>query len=169
VFIASSILHMVFKYHESGCNQMPNEEGVRAAMNQGKPAPGFYPMPYCEMKDMCEPEMVDKFNEGPVAYITVVPNGMPSMAKSLTQWFLLTLGIGVFVAYIAHLTLGEGTDYMMAFRVTGTIATLAYCSGSIMDSIWMGQPWKSCLKFIFDGVVYGLVTAGTFGWLWPQG
>jgi hypothetical protein len=24
------------------------------------------------------------------------------------------------------------------------------------------------LKGVFDGLVYGLVTAGTFGWLWPR-
>ena len=34
------------------------------------------------------------------------------------------------------------------------------------DSIWKGQGWKITAKFIFDGVVYGLVTAGVFGWLW---
>jgi hypothetical protein len=169
VFIASSVLHMLFKYHESGCNKLPAEDAVRAAMQEHKASPGFYPLPFCKMEEMGDPEMKDKFEEGPVAYITVLPNGVPSMAKSLSQWFAFTLGVGVFVAYIAHLTMQNGTDYMMAFRVTGTIATLAYCGGTIMDSIWMGQPWKSCLKFLFDGLVYGLVTAGTFGWLWPQG
>ncbi len=29
--------------------------------------------------------------------------------------------------------------------------------------------WGTTGKFVFDGVVYGLVTAGTFGWLWPEG
>jgi len=168
VFIASSVMHTVLKYHASGCMKLDAEEGVRAAMKGQTIKPGFYPIPYCKMEEMGNPEIVAKYQEGPVAFLTVLPNGAPSMSKSLTQWFLFTLGVGVFVAYIAHLTLADGTDYLMAFRVTGAIATLAYCSGTIMDSIWMGQPWKSCLKFLFDGLVYGFITAGTFGWLWPQ-
>lgn len=167
VFIASSVLHMVFKYHQNGCNELPSEDGVRAAMQASKAEPGFYPLPYCEMKDMASPEMQAKYKEGPVAYVTVLPNGMPSMGKALGQWFVLTLGISVFVGYLAHLTLGSGADSMMVFRVTGTMATLAYCAGTIQDSIWMGQPWSSCRNFIFDGIVYGCSTAFAFAWLWP--
>jgi hypothetical protein len=32
----------------------------------------------------------------------------------------------------------------------------------------MGRPWGVVAKDVFDGLVYGLVTAGTFGWLWPK-
>lgn len=167
VFIASSVLHMVFKYHEKGCSALPSEDGVRAAMQASKAKPGFYPLPYCEMKDMASPEMQEKYNEGPVAYVTVLPNGMPSMGKALGQWFALTLVIGIFVGYLANLTLLPGADFMMVFRVTGTIATLAYCAGTIQDSIWMGQPWSSCRNFLFDGIVYGCSTALAFAWLWP--
>lgn len=167
VFLASSILHMVFKYHQKGCTELPAEDGVRAAMQARTAAPGFYPIPYCEMKDMCNDDVKAKFEQGPVAYITVLPNGMPSMGRSLSQWFVLTLGIGIFVAYIAHLTMPAGTVAQMIFRVTGAIATLAYCVGPIQDSIWMGQPWKSCRNFLFDGLVYGLTTGATFAWLWP--
>jgi hypothetical protein len=35
-------------------------------------------------------------------------------------------------------------------------------------AIWMGKPWSVALKEMFDGLLYGLVTAGTFGWLWPR-
>ena len=37
----------------------------------------------------------------------------------------------------------------------------------ISESIWKGQSWSTTLKFVFDGLVYGLLTAGVFGWLWP--
>jgi hypothetical protein len=52
-------------------------------------------------------------------------------------------------------------------RVVGTAAILGYAIGHLHDSIWKGQPWGTTAKFVIDGVVYGLVTAGTFGWLWP--
>ena len=45
---------------------------------------------------------------------------------------------------------------------------LAYGAGPIPASIWMGKPWSVATKEVFDGLVYGLVTAGTFGWLWPR-
>jgi hypothetical protein len=32
----------------------------------------------------------------------------------------------------------------------------------------MGKPWSVAWKEVFDGLLYGCVTAGTFGWLWPR-
>jgi hypothetical protein len=28
--------------------------------------------------------------------------------------------------------------------------------------------WSMTIKEVVDGLVYGLLTAGTFGWLWPR-
>jgi hypothetical protein len=30
------------------------------------------------------------------------------------------------------------------------------------------MPWSIVLKESFDGLIYSLLTAGTFGWLWPR-
>jgi len=54
-------------------------------------------------------------------------------------------------------------------RVTGTVAVLAYGIANDPESIWKGQRWDVTLKFIIDGVAYALLTAGTFGWIWPRG
>ena len=40
-------------------------------------------------------------------------------------------------------------------------------AGAFPESIWKGQKWSITLKFVVDGVVYGIVTGVTFGWLWP--
>jgi hypothetical protein len=40
-------------------------------------------------------------------------------------------------------------------------------SSIIHDSIWRGQAWGTTLEHVTDGLAYALVTAGTFGWLWP--
>jgi hypothetical protein len=32
----------------------------------------------------------------------------------------------------------------------------------------MGKPWKVAIKEGIDGLIYRLLTAGTFGWLWPK-
>jgi hypothetical protein len=43
---------------------------------------------------------------------------------------------------------------------------MAYSIGTLANGIWKGQPWSVVLKETFDGLIYALVTAGTFGWLW---
>jgi hypothetical protein len=50
----------------------------------------------------------------------------------------------------------------------GATGFLTYGMGQIPASIWMGKPWAVAVKEVFDGLLYGLVTAGTFGWLWPR-
>ena len=59
-------------------------------------------------------------------------------------------------------------EFLTIFRISGTAATLAYAVSYIPDLIWKGQSWSTTFKFIFEGVVYGLATAGVFAWLWPD-
>jgi hypothetical protein len=95
-------------------------------------------------------------------------SGAPGMGKNLVQWFVYSVVIGVFVAYVTGRTLGAGATYLAVFRVAGTAAFLAYAAGAPIDSIWRGQTWSATVKAIIDGLVYALLTAGTFGWLWPK-
>jgi len=90
------------------------------------------------------------------------------MGKSLIQWFVYTLVVGVFVAYISSRTLSADTHYLQVFRIAGAVAFTAYALPSFVPSIWKGQKWGTSFKFVFDGLLYALVTAGAFGWLWPR-
>ncbi len=119
------------------------------------------------MKDMGSPEMIEKMNRGPVGLLTILPTGPANMGKYLGQWFLYSILIGVFAGYVGTMGLEAGAAYGEVFRLTGTVAILGYAVTYIPTSIWKGLPWGTTLKFIFDGVVYGLLTAGVFGWLWP--
>jgi hypothetical protein len=169
VFIVSAIIHMVLKYHNSDARQLPNEDAVRAAVRAGNPGPGMYLMPYCsDMKDMEKPEIKQKFVDGPVGVVYLRPPGAVSMGPALGQWFIFCLVVSFFVAYIAAHVLAPGTHYLSVFRVVGAIAFLAYAAADIPAAIWMGKPWGVVAKDVFDGLVYGLMTAGTFGWLWPK-
>ncbi len=170
VFIASSILHMVVPIHKNDYTKLPGEEQVLEAMRNQNVQPGNYVFPCpASMKDMGSPEMKEKYDNGPVGFMMVLPLGPPAINKSLIQWFLYALLIGVFVAYIAAATISGEASYLAVFRVTGSVAILVYAIGQIPESIWKGQKWSTTGKHIFDGVIYGLVTAGTFGWLWPAG
>ena len=132
-------------------------------------APGFYVFPHTKSpEEMKSPQFLEKCKKGPVGNLTIIPSGPPAMGKYLSLWFAYCLIVGVFVAYLAGRTLNAGLDYMAVFRVTGTIAFLGYGVGHILDSIWKGQPWSATCKHVLDGFIYGLLTAGTFGWLWPR-
>jgi hypothetical protein len=169
VFIASSILHMVIPIHKGDYKKLPGEEKVLAEMRNQSVGRGAYMFPCPDsMKDMSSPEMTEMYNQGPVGIMTVLPNGAPKMGKSLGLWFLYSLVVSFMVAYIASFALGYGASYRTVFRLSGTVATMAYAVSYLQDSIWKGQTWGTTFKFIFDGVVYGLVTAGVFGWLWPE-
>ncbi len=169
VFVASSILHMALKYHKSDYRKLPNEESVQEALRKPGVAPGTYFFPHCEeMSDLKKPEVMERFKRGPVGLLTVLPSGPPTMTKALVQWFVYCLAISFFVAYLTGRTVSAGAEYLAVFRVAGTVAFLGYAAAHSTDSIWKGQSWGTTVKFLFDGLVYGLLTAGVFGWLWPR-
>jgi hypothetical protein len=166
VFVASSIMHTVLTYHRSDCKKLPDEEKAREVL-RALPS-GLYSIPYCTHQSMKTPEIQDKFKQGPVGLLTVFPTGLPVMPKFLGQWFGYCLIVSFFVAYLAYHTVQAGANYLMVFRVVGTAGFLAYSFAHISDGIWKSEPWSNVVKEIFDGLVYGLLTAGTFGWLWPK-
>jgi hypothetical protein len=169
VFVASSVLHMVLKYHKADYKPLPNEDAVRDSLGKGAPAPGVYYTPYCaDMKQMAEPAIQEKYAKGPVALLTVLPNGMPKLQKHLVLWFGFSLLTSFVAAYVARHTLAPGADRMLVMRITGTVAFAAYGVGRIMDSIWKGQPWSNTVREIVDGGIYSVLTGLTFVFLWPS-
>jgi hypothetical protein len=169
VFLASSILHMMIPIHRTDYGQMPGEDAVMEAMRAQGVGRGTYMFPHCkDFKDMGSEEQMAKFKAGPVGWMTVLEPGPPTMGKSLIQWFVFCLVMGVFVGYLGSHALLDGAEYMAVFRMTGTIAFLGYGVGAATDSIWKGQRWGVTIKFFVDGLIYALVTAGTFAWLWPE-
>ena len=169
VFIASSLMWMVLPHHRGDYKQLPGENEIRAVVRKQNPPPGLYVIPYAkDQKERQQPEMVKKMEEGPVGMLTLMKPGKPSMGKNLAQYFVYNLFVSFFVAYIAGRTLPEGSNYLAVFRVAGSIAVLAYACAIIPSGIWWGRPWRNVTTEVFDGVVYGLLTAGSFGWLWPR-
>jgi hypothetical protein len=167
VFVWSAIVHMVLGYHKSDYHKLPNEDAAANAMRGA--APGTYVIPHCpDPKDMASPAMQEKYKSGPIAMINMMPNGMPSLGPMLGQWFAFSVLVSLFAAYLTGRAFGPGTPYMTVFRFAGTIAFLAYACTHLTDPIWKGERWGITLKHTLDGLVYGLLTAGTFGWLWPK-
>lgn len=168
VFLVSSIVHMVLRYHRADYKRLADEDAVAGAVRKAAPSPGLYFIPYCsEMSQMKDPAMVKKFTEGPVAHLTVLRNGPPALGKNLAQWFLLSLLISFVTAYVARHTLPPGASGLEVMRITGTLAFAAYGFGYLQDSIWKGIPWSNSLRGLLDAALYALTTGLVFRWLWP--
>jgi hypothetical protein len=169
VFIASSLIHMLPLWHRSDYAPVPREAEVQAALRPLAPPPGEYFLPFTsDMKELKSQGFQEKLRAGPVAMLTVLPNGPLSMGTPLLLWFLYLLLVGLFVAVIAAGTLGPGTPYPRVFRVTAALAFGGYALALLQNSIWGRRSWVVTLKSCFDGLIYAALTAGTFGWLWPH-
>ena len=167
VFVASSVIHMILKYHNSDFKKIPAEDEVMAALHPLDIPPGEYVIPHAEdHAQMKEPAYLEKVKQGPVAMMTVMP-GDVGMGKSLLLWFIYCLVIGAFAAYISGRALGPGAHYMVVFRFAGAAAFGGYALALMQNSIWYKRAWSSTFKSMADGFVYALLTAGIFGWLWP--
>lgn len=168
VFVGSSILHMLLKYHKDDYRPLPNEDAVREALGKAALPPGTYFTPFCVgMKEMREPATIEKFQKGPVAAISVWPNGPPAMGKALVLWFLFSLFVSFVSAYVARHTLHPGDDGMLVMRITGTVAFAGYGLSQISDSIWKAQPWSNTARALVDALIYSFLTGLTFRLLWP--
>jgi hypothetical protein len=169
VFVASSIIHMVLPYHRSDLQQLPREDEIMEALRGFNIPPGDYGMPCAKsMAERGKPEFLEKMKSGPVAFMTVLPSGIPSMSSSLILWFIYSIVVGIIAAYIACHALRIGASYLEVFRFVGCTAFVGYSLALLQNSIWWKRSWGMTLRTMFDGLIYALLTAGVFGWLWPR-
>ena len=169
VFVISSIIHMFLPYHRSDFAKVPSEDEVMESLRKFDIPPGDYVIPCAGSPEvMRSEEFRAKATNGPVALMTVMEPGPPAMGASLSQWFIYSILVGVFAAYVTGRVLGPGANYLSVFRFAGTTAFLCYAVALWQNSIWYKRAWSTTAKSTFDGLVYALVTAGTFGWLWPS-
>ncbi len=168
VFVASSIIHMFLGYHWGDLRSPPQQDAILEAMRGLNVQPGDYAMPKPDtMKQFRTPEFKAKMARGPMLLMTVSKGDM-TMGKSLGQWFVYLLVVGLFCAYIAGRELHAGSDYLSVFRLVGFSAFMAYSMALPQAAIWYKRNWRMTLVTMFDGLVFGMLTGGTFGWLWPH-
>jgi len=169
VFVASSLVWTVLQWHKSDWKHVDREEAIMTAIRGAGLTAGQYTFPRAaaaQPKTWSE-EDARKVREGPMGMLVIWPPGPPQMAKALGLWFVLILVISFVVAYLASRTIAPGADYLHVFRVTGTASILAYGAAVPSNAIFFGHDWVSTFRHLADAVLYGLLTAGVFGWLWP--
>jgi len=169
VFIVSSIIHMVLPFHRSDYKPVPNEDAAIEALRPLSIPPGDYFLPHAGSPEgMKDPAFLEKMEKGPVIHMTVLsPSTTMNMGPQLAMWFVYSLIVSLFAAYLTGRALTRGADYLMVFRFAGTTAFSAYSLALMQNSIWYGRSWSTTLKSMLDGLIYGCMTAGVFGWLWP--
>ncbi len=169
VFVVSSIIHMALPWHKSDYPKVTNEDRVMDALRPLAIPPGDYMIPRpSSREDMRSPEFAEKMRKGPVMMLTVMPNGPMSMGKNLALWFLYSVVVGLLAAYVAGRALPVGAAYLHVFRFVGVTAFVGYSLALWQMSIWYRRAWSATIKATVDGLIYALLTAGTFGWLWPR-
>ena len=165
VFVASSLIHMVFKWHNADYLKLPLEDAVRAAI--GNAPPGQYVIPHHVEGPKPSPELQRKFVDGPVGFLMLRPSGLPKIGPHLAKWFALNLVVAAIAAHLAVITVPVGA-YGQAFHLVAVVTFLAYAAGSVSDGIWFGRPWSAVGKDVLDALIFALVSGTVFVWLWPR-
>ena len=169
MFIVSSLIHMVLGWHKGEYAAVPGGEAVADAIRAQNVQPGEYLAPYAgDMKQMGTDDFKARLKRGPNFLLTVRDHNNSGMGKMLGLWFVYGLVVSVFVAYVTGRAHGQGTPYLQIFRTAGAVATLAYVGAHWQYWIWWGKSMRSTITNSADGILYGLVTAGIFGAMWPK-
>lgn len=169
VFIVSSILHSVLPWHKNDYKKLPDEDKVLDALRPLNIPPGDYMVPRPATRaDLGSPAFKEKMDKGPIMVMTVLPNGPMNMGRNLGLWFVYLLVVGKLAGYVASRALPPGAPYLHVFRFVGTTAFIGYSVALWQMSIWYRRSWGTTIRATIDGLIYGLLTAGVFGWLWPH-
>jgi hypothetical protein len=165
VFVASFLAWMVLPHHKPDFKKLADEGGFLDMLRNEGIGIGQYVFPCIMPAEMKDPEKKARWEAGPHGVLRVYPQ--PNMGKNLGLVFLFYLVVGIFAGYIGTLACPVGTHYGTVFRVVGTAAIACHVLGAVPNAIFMGRTCRSVLMDVIDGAVYGVLTAGVFGWLWP--
>ena len=169
VTIALVVVHMIPGWHQGDMAAVPGEDRVMETLRGLDVRPGEYRFPWgSTTAEMTSPEFVARMKAGPVGMMTIRPSGELNMGKMLGQWFVYALVAGVLVALVTGRTFGRGAPYLEVFCVSGTVAFCCHAVAHWQNWIWWGKGTRYTLTYSADGLLYALVTAGAFGWLWPR-
>jgi hypothetical protein len=167
VFIGLRSLHAAW-LAQGRHDRAPGEDKVMRAARLNV-QPGDYRFPYSNsVKENGNARVPEKMKQGSVGNMSILLSGDINMGKLMGQWFVYSLVIAVIVAYVTGRTRAPGAPYLEVFRVSGAVTFCCYSVAHWQNWIWWGKGTRFTLTNSIDGLIYALVTAGTFGWLWPS-
>ena len=169
VFIASAIVHMVLPFHRNDFKKLPAQDEIMDVLRKFNIPPGDYMVPKPGgPADMRGKEFQEKFSRGPVFMATFMKPGPMTMGPQLIQWFGFCVVVSLFAGYIASRALPVGAEYLKVSQIASTTAFLGYTMAHWSEAIWYKKSVMTQIKGTIDGIIFGLLTGGVFGWLWPK-
>ncbi|MDB4908029.1 MAG: hypothetical protein JWO05_2813 [Gemmatimonadetes bacterium] len=169
IFIALTLIHALLGWHKSDMAMVPDEAKVMETLRTLNAPPGDYRFPFSnDVNEMKSPAFEEKMRQGAVGSMTILPNGDMNMGRMFGLWFVYTILVAVLVAYVTGSTRPAGTPFAEIFRLSGTVAFCCYVVAHWQNWIWWGKGTRFTVTYSLDGVIFALVTAATFGWLWPR-
>lgn len=168
VFIVSSIIHMVIRWHQHDESKLPSEDAVAEAL-RGLP-PGEYRFPYAaSMEEMKSPAFQEKAARGPMGRIGIYGGDLSAgFRNALILWFLYSIVAGFIAGHVAYAALGTNTDGHDIFHTVALTAFAGYGLALVQQSIWGTKQWGPTIKSLVDALLYAIVTGLVFVWLWPK-
>lgn len=169
VFIVSSVIHMASPWHKTDYPKLANEDQVMDALRPLAMSPGDYMVPRpSSTAEMKSAEFRAKAERGPRVLMTVMPPATMSMSRELGMWFVYLIVVGIFAAYITWHALMPAAPFLEIVRFVGAVSFLSYAAALWQLSIWYRRSWGITIKATVDSLIYALVTAYTFAYLWPK-
>jgi hypothetical protein len=168
VFVVSSIIHMVTPWHHGDFKGIADQARVQDALRAFNIRPGDYVVPNPHGgTGASAAEFAELAKRGPVVMLSVLP-GDVVIVKNLVLWFVYCIVASLCAAYIAGAALPAGAELKKVFQFAGATAFIGYALAQWQNTIWYNRSVVTTLKSTIDGLVYGVVTAGVFAWLWPR-
>jgi hypothetical protein len=167
VFFLSAASHMALPWRKGEWGRITDSSALQSALSELPP--GLYAFPAApDPKQQMTPEWMERWAKGPSGWLTIAPRRPISMGRNMALSFLVFVGVASMAAYTAAHALGPAPHYRAVFRIVGTVGILSFGVGSIFNSIWYDRPWRAYAADAIDAILFGLVMAGVFGWLWPR-
>lgn len=169
VLVVRYLIHAATPWHSGDYSKLPREADFVEAVRPLALPPGDYLVPHASCVAQAKaPEHIDTTTTGPVMILTVLPNSPRTKLNGLAGWFVYSVAVGAFAAYLATHVLPFAASYLVVFRFVAVAAFLAYALALWQFPVRCARSLTTTIKTTVDGLLYALVTAGTFAWLWPH-
>lgn len=175
VWFASALAWMAVGHHKKDRDPIPGgtagEQEFMDAVRRMNIQPGNYGFPdFCQHDNLRGKEKMEAlkalYDRRPMGILRIW--GEMNMGTNMLLTFLFYLFTSAVIAYLAWSVMPRGERFGQVFQVVGTAAILAYCFSSFPNDLWFQKKRRAMVMDWIDGIVFGLITAAVFAWLWPK-
>ncbi len=167
VFAISAASHMAGPWRRGEWGRLTDFQAIQDALRDV--GPGSYMFPASpDPREQMNQEWMARWAKGPSGWLTVAPPGPIRMGRNMAQSIVADASVSFLIAYVGWAALGPGARPAAAFRITTTVAFLAYAVGTVFHSIWYHRPWRAWVSDAVDALLGGAATGAIFASLWPR-